>query len=111
MDSRQETRFETEQEVTATLLGEPEIAVAGRVVNFSGRGICLACDRPLPAGGALKFELGDTLVLGEVVYCRPLAASFQIGVALEQALYHTTELAALLGKLLGPARAAEPRNV
>ena len=101
MDSRQEPRFETDQAVTVTLLGETECTVAARIVNISGKGLCLAAGQPLPRGGAIKLETGDTLVLGEVVYCRAAAESFQIGVGLHQALYHTRELAALAERLLG----------
>lgn len=106
MDPRQETRFETDQEVTVTLLGGAGTTFDGRIVNFSGRGICLALDSPLPAGGAVKLELSDALLLGEVVYCREVAGGFQIGLALEEALYHTTELAALLERLVPTKPAA-----
>jgi hypothetical protein len=101
MDSRQEPRFETDQEVTVTLLGDVEIGFAGRIVNVSGKGMCLDIPQAVPAGGAIKLEVEDTLVLGEVIYCRPFAGRYQIGVALQEALYHTKALAALLERLLG----------
>ena len=101
MDSRHEPRFETNQPVIITLLGDTELTFAGVVANFSARGLCLAADRPLPAGSAVKVELDDMLLLGEVVYCHREAGNYLIGVALEEALYHTGELAALADRLLG----------
>ena len=44
-------------------------------------------------GSALKFELDDTLLLGEVIYCRDDGSSFYVGVELEHALYGLGELA------------------
>ena len=106
MDSRKEPRLETEQEVTVTLLGTPEIALAGRVVNLSGKGLCLATGRELPPGGALKVELADCLLLGEVVYSRAVEGGYLVGVALEQALYHK-DLATLSDWLLGRSTKGE----
>jgi hypothetical protein len=101
MDSRQEARLEVDQEVAVTLLGDVETTFTGKIVNISGRGLCLASRETLPAGAALKIELADTLILGEVIYCRAQESGFHAGIALEQALYHTRDLAALGRRLLG----------
>ena len=101
MESRRECRFETDQEITVTLLGEVDTTFAGKVVNVSGTGICLQSSQALPPGAALKIELADTLLLGEVIYCRSEAAHYHSGILLEQALYHTRDLAALSERLLG----------
>jgi hypothetical protein len=101
MDSRQEPRLEIDQEISLTLLGAAETAIPARIVNVSGKGIGLESSRPLPPGSALKIELADTLLLGEVVYCRERGARYQVGIALEQALYNTRGLAALAERLLG----------
>jgi hypothetical protein len=104
MESRQEPRFESNQEITVTLLGDVEAVFPGTIVNVSGKGMCLLSSQALVPGGALKIELADTLVLGEVIYCRPQGAGYQSGIALEQALYHMRELAALAQRLLGSGR-------
>jgi hypothetical protein len=101
MESREEARFEVDQEVTVTLLGEVETALRGKVVNLSGKGVCLLSGQELPSGSALKIELGDTLVLGEVAYCRRQENVYYAGIELNQALYHTQHLAALAQRLLG----------
>jgi hypothetical protein len=108
MDSRREMRFESDQEVKITFLGEVDVAFAGRIVNVSGRGMCLAVERSLLPGDAVKIEFGEVLALGGVVYCQQAAAGFQVGVTLEQALHVTAELTALLEKLAGRSLLAQP---
>jgi hypothetical protein len=102
MESRQEPRFETDQEVVITVLGDGGMVLPGRILNFSGKGLCLFSTRSLASGKALKIELSDTLMLGEVIYCRGEEGGYQVGVVLDQALYHTRDLAALAGRLLHP---------
>ncbi len=109
MEPRQEPRFETDQEIAVTLLGIVEAVFPARIVNLSGKGMCLQTSQSLVPGAAVKIELADTLVLGEVIYCRPQEPGYQVGIALEQALYHTRELAALAARLLGDgSRAISP---
>src|SRR5690349_22520637 len=101
MDSRQEPRFEIDQEIVVTMLGDSELIVSAKVINLSGRGMGLEADRPLGPGNALKIELADTLLLGEVIYCRQQGSRYQVGISLDQALYHTRALAALAKRMLG----------
>ena len=100
MESRHEPRFETDQEVVITVLGDGGMVLKGRITNFSGKGLCVFSPQALPAGKALKIELNDTLMLGEVIYSRGEEGGYQVGVALDQALYHTRDLAALAESLL-----------
>jgi hypothetical protein len=101
MESREEPRFETHQEITVTLLGDRETSFPGKIVNLSVKGLCLQTNYALSPGAALKIEMADTLVLGEVVYCRRSGTDFHLGISLEQALYHTRDVAALAQRLLG----------
>jgi hypothetical protein len=101
MESRQEPRFEVDQEISVTLLGDAETIIRARIVNVSSNGMGLESSSPLPPGGALKIELADTLFLGEVAYCRPRGTIYQVGIALDQALHHTRGLAAMAKSVLG----------
>lgn len=101
MESRQHPRFEVDQEVTVTLLGALEITFRGVVVNASGKGLCLRSSQQLAPGAAVKIELTDMLVLGEVVYCRRQGEDHCMGITLDQALDHTRDLAVLAARLLG----------
>jgi hypothetical protein len=101
MDGRKEPRLETDYPVTVTLLSDPRTSVPGRIVNYSGTGLCLDLASPLTPGAALMVEVEDTLFLGEAVYCRPAGKTHRVGVEMEQALRHTSALAALSDRLLG----------
>lgn len=101
MNQRRDPRFETNQSVWITLFGEPDIRLPARIKNVSVRGIGLELPGPVAIGTALKFEVDDCLLLGEVIYCRQVdtscdGASFYVGVELEQALRGLGDLAAAL---------------
>src|SRR5205085_727584 len=84
-----EPRFETDQEITLTLLGDVESTFTAKIVNFSGKGLCLLSSQAVAPGASLKIELADRMVLGEAMYCRQEGQAYHTGIGLEQALYHT----------------------
>jgi hypothetical protein len=86
MNQRRKPRFEADQSVWITLFGEPDIRLPARIRNVSERGIGLELQGPVAIGTALKFEIDDSLILGEVIYCRKDESFFYVGVELEQAL-------------------------
>jgi hypothetical protein len=96
MNQRREPRFKTEQSVWITLFGEPDIQLYARIKNVSVRGIGFELEGPVAIGTALKINLDDGLILGEVIYCRADEASYYVGVELEQALCGLAELAQAL---------------
>jgi hypothetical protein len=54
-------------------------------------------------GAAVKVEWSNTLLLGEVIYCRPEGEGYAIGLELKHALYNTAELAELAKRILDDA--------
>lgn len=92
MDQRREPRFEVDQAVIVTILGEHPVRMAARVRNASGRGLGLLVPAPIDPGAAIKIELEDALVLAESIYCRAEADAYFIGVELDQVLVGLTEL-------------------
>ena len=94
MKQRRDPRFVADQSVWITLFGEPDIQLPARVKNVSGRGLGLELDGPVAAGAALKLELDDTLILGEVIYCRQQGETYYIGVEIEQTLANLADLSA-----------------
>lgn len=97
MNQRREPRFETDQSIWITLFGEPDIRLPARIKNVSPRGVGLALQGPVAIGVALKIELDDGFLLGEVIYCREDEDSYYVGVELEQALCGLKGLARALG--------------
>ncbi len=92
MDQRREPRFEADQAVTVTVLGECESQRSARVRNASGRGLALEMAVPVTPGTALKIHFEDSVVLGEAVYCRGGDNLYLLGVELDQVLCGLTEL-------------------
>jgi hypothetical protein len=92
MKERRDPRFEANQAVWITLFGEPDIQLPARIKNVSGRGIGLELDGPVAAGAPLKLELDDTLILGEVIFCRQDKSSYYVGVEISQKLSGLAEL-------------------
>jgi hypothetical protein len=93
MNQRRGPRFEANQSIWITVFGEPDIRLPARIRNVSARGIGLELQCPVAIGTALKFEVDDSLILGEVIYCRQDEAAYYLGVELEQTLCGLGDLA------------------
>ena len=93
MEYRREPRFQIDQPLTVTSFGNDASPIAGRLANFSARGVQLILDHELPMDSDVKIEWEGTLLLGEVVYCRPQGPGYLVGVALEEALFDTHAVA------------------
>jgi hypothetical protein len=103
MEQRREPRFETDQPVEITVLGDLEVRLAARVRNASGRGLALETTEAVAPGTALRIDLDDAVVLGEAVYCRPGSGTHLIGVELDQVLCGLAELGRRLQEFAEPA--------
>lgn len=98
MEYRREPRFEANQSVTVTDLEHPSPSFPGYLVNFSLQGIRLFMERGLAAGTAVKVQWPGTMLLGEVIYCRPSEEGYWAGLELVDALYDTEALAVMTGR-------------
>jgi hypothetical protein len=96
MNQRRETRFEANQSAWITVFGDVDVRIPGRIRNVSGRGMSLEVAQPIGTGTALKVEASDSMLLGEVIYCRADGGRFYVGVELEQALHGLMELGEML---------------
>ncbi|HWB85200.1 MAG TPA: PilZ domain-containing protein [Bryobacteraceae bacterium] len=102
MEQRREPRFTVDQPVAVTLLGEREVRATATVKDASGRGLGLTLTHAVKLGTALKIEIEDAILLGEVVHCQPAeGGGYLIGVELHQALYTTAELRELAKEFVG----------
>ncbi len=101
MDRRSESRFQTDEPVQVTVLGQTQPVVAGRLANLSGKGMRLLLESPVPVGAPIRVDMDGTMLLGEVCYCYPEGAKWAIGLQLEHALTHSDDLARLMRQLVG----------
>ena len=98
--------------ITITTMGAERKAITGTVLNASGTGLGLAVSEPVEPGTAVRIDLGEVLLLGEIVYCQPAKGAWAIGLELDQVLVASNELATLAREILNQDRlsAATPER-
>jgi hypothetical protein len=92
MNQRRDYRFAVDEPVIVTILGEQDIRQTGTVSDASGRGLGLVMECPVPSGTALKIHIDDSILLGEVMYCRSTDRGYFIGVQLFEMLSGLREI-------------------
>ncbi len=77
-----------------------DLAVSGFIVNLSKSGLCVILPLHLDPGQALKMEIADTVLSGEVLYCHSTGDSFRAGIKIHAALSGSTGVGELLRTML-----------
>jgi hypothetical protein len=101
MEQRREPRFGTDQQVVVADQAGPRRPA--QVTNVSPWVVALEMTGPVAPGALLRIEFPDSVACGEVVYCRPAAGAYYVGVKLEHALESLARLACILDELAAPA--------
>jgi len=101
MNQRRDSRWAADMSACVTVFGSVDRLILGKVRNVSSRGIGLSVDTPIPPGAALKIEIADSMLLGEVIYCRADGESYYTGIELEQVLHGLLELSQTLRQFSG----------
>jgi len=83
-----------------TNLEDQEIPQLCPLLGLTGRNMQLKLAARIGVGSAVKVETGDTLTLGEVSYCHPVADGYVVGVEINEALHNVAELTRLARALL-----------
>jgi hypothetical protein len=108
VERRKELRYQPNQEIRLTVLGDDSHRVPARIINFSGRGISLAVEQPVRTGDAIRLDMEDSLLLGEVAYCQAQDGKFAIGVHLHEVIPSLSALANLVANVMSDGRGARP---
>jgi hypothetical protein len=103
MEQRRETRVDGDQPAWITIYGKVDKRSPGRIRNISGRGMGMEVGEPVGTGSALKIEVGDVMLLGEVIYCRRDGQGYYIGIELDQAVHSLVVLGNSLREFGEPA--------
>jgi len=109
MNQRRDSRWAANAAACITVFGPVDRLIQGQVRNVSRRGIGLEVDTPIPPGSALKVQIGDSMLLGEVIYCRADGDKYYAGVELEQVLHGLVELSQTVREFAG-ASSSEPAD-
>lgn len=104
MERRGEPRFHVQSPARVVVLSEPRAEMDARVANVSGAGLRLHTRTRIAPGAALRIDLEDCMLLGEVCYCRGGGEEYAVGVQLDQALGHVREVTRLGQMLLRESR-------
>lgn len=114
MERRTEHRVSANQPVRLKTLGETvgqEKLMMANMANFSGRGMQLYTEEPIPLDSAVEVDLKvddhDAMVLGEVRYCFVEGSRYKVGLHLEHSLLDLTSLGRLVHRLLREDRLAQ----
>jgi hypothetical protein len=87
IDRRREPRVQANEPVRVTLLGHPGgPSISCTALDISGSGLSIRSPRPLPGGAAVKVEGANLLLLGDVMWWRPMEEEFHIGIKICHAL-------------------------
>ncbi len=108
MDQRKEPRIKADRQVKVTTIGVSGGGRPGKLDNSSGGGAGLLLAEEIAPGTLVKVEWDQTMVLGEVTFCKKLGEEYFVGLQLKHALYHVDELAALAERLRGEDAETRP---
>jgi hypothetical protein len=106
MERRSEPRFEFDQDVILTLLGNAPVSVQARLANLSGRGALIRVPEPLPVGAPVRITWGDKLLLGEISHVEKGPDGYSAGIQLESSLTSLADLQRLMAAVMGRPRPA-----
>ena len=112
VDRRVEPRETSDLSVRLEVLTEPRLTLNARLMESSGRGGRLLCDRPIFPGSALRIEMSDELLLAEAIHSQGHARGFLVGFRVDQRLARVQQLHRLLESLdwFDRSPAATPRT-
>jgi hypothetical protein len=82
LSRRTELRFSTEESVTATVLGNPDIRLPCHVRNVSKSGMCIMVAEPIESGRAVKIDWSTHFLLGRVRRVSRSGVDFRVGLEL-----------------------------
>ena len=82
MQHREESRIDSREPGTATILGNPDVSVPCAIVNFSPSGMCIAVRDRIAAGNAVKVDWDGHFLVGRVRRTLADGGSYRIGLEL-----------------------------
>ena len=100
MERRAEPRFPVDKPIKVTFLGQPDRQVDAAITDVSGLGMRLFLAEAAPLDAAIRIDLDDALLLGEVCHCAPHEGGFAVGIQLCHSLIALDRLAKLRSRFL-----------
>ena len=79
---RTEQRISALENVTATILGHPDVTVPCQILNFSKSGMCISVAESIDAGQIVKVEWSDNFLVGRARHSTTDETGVQVGIEL-----------------------------
>jgi hypothetical protein len=86
MERRKYIRFTSDQQAVIVLLEQERCCLAGKIKDFSERGLRVEVPEKLRIGALVKIEVSDALLFGEVMHIQSQEAQFLAGFRIEEVL-------------------------
>jgi len=107
MEKRKAPRHPRSDTAQITLLSSnPPATFSCHVVEGSQNGLKLRSPHLLPVSSPIRLDIGDELLLGEIVHCVRDGESYLAGLRVEQSLAMLGELRRLMQSITGENRRA-----
>jgi len=104
VERKMEISYLPDQPVRLTVLGAPQYTVAAQMTTLAGRRANLRLQNAVAHGAAVRIDLNDSLLLGEVSTCIAEADGFVATVGVEEAIPSLSDLAKLVSAVMSEAR-------
>jgi hypothetical protein len=83
-ERREWLRYRSESASEMTSVSSMSPPCSAKVIDVSKAGLCLQSELEVPCGGHVNVSLGETLIFGQVRWCRKLAERcFEVGVVID----------------------------
>jgi PilZ domain len=82
-DRRSEARYATQDPAEIEILSGPSEPIYGTVIDVSRSGLRVALSQRIDRGEHVKVTLHDSVIFGEIRYCRSIAGTFHVGIRIQ----------------------------
>jgi hypothetical protein len=92
------------------LTSHGDLPLAARLAGHEGRRLTMSVDRPVERDAAIRIDLEDQILLGEVRSCVRTTEGYKTEVELDQAITSVHDLSRLVDALLGQSKTIDDRR-
>jgi len=100
---KMEIRFQPDQPVRLSILSDVPQALTAFIISLNGRNAVLRVSQAIPAGSAIRLDLDDSMLIGEISACAA-GEHFEIQLHIKEAIPSMSDLARLVSALMCEGR-------